>query len=104
MNIIYKTTVTPSQTEDTTQAAIADINPAFVNAVGDVMAELAAEEREERELQVGGLREKVAKLEGQIEMLSALLQGKAPVVDLPPLPKLLETNETAIVRKVRVSR
>jgi hypothetical protein len=46
----------------------------------------------------------MALLRGKVEVLTGLMQGRAPPpIDLPPLPKLLETSETSILRKVRVS-
>ena len=91
----------PSETEDTTSLFGMPID--LLNALGDAMGRLAINERHERALQIGELRTEIALLRGKIEVLTAVMQGKAPVVDLPPLPKLLETSETSIVRKVRVS-
>ena len=50
------------------------------------MGILAAEERKNREHEVSALREKIAMLEGQIDVLMSLMQGKGQIIDLPPLP------------------
>jgi hypothetical protein len=107
--LIHKTTVTPVEAEDT--VSVGDAVPAtpidqqtLLDALGDAIGMRAALERQERELQIAELRTEMALLRGKVEVLTGLMQGRAPPpIDLPPLPKLLVTSETAILRKVRVS-
>jgi hypothetical protein len=115
MSIIHKTTFNPprqaeemtgisaaSETEEATSLYGVPIE--LLNAIGDAMGTLADDERQERERRIAELRTEMALLRGKVEVLAGLMQGRAPPpIDLPPLPKLLETSETAIVRKVRVS-
>jgi hypothetical protein len=82
---IYKTTVTPpwskvsdSEAEEAFAALPID-DQMLVDAVSQAMGMLSAEHR-------AALREKIAKLEGQIDVLMSLLQGKGQIIDLPPLP------------------
>jgi hypothetical protein len=76
---------------------------ALLNALGDAMGMLAAEERKEREQQVSELREKTAALEGKVEVLLSLIQGKGQIIDLPALPRS-ESSSEKMIRKIRVTR
>ena len=121
MNFLYKTTVNPptkrevnSDAGDTfltyppdygaeAAAAVPIDQQTLLEAPGDVMGMLAAEQRREREREVSALREKIATLEGKVDALMALMQGKGQLVDLPPLPKF-EASDEQIITKLRVSR
>ena len=92
MTFIYKTTVTPprSQVVDSeAEEAMTDLpidQQTLLEAVAQAMAMRSAEHRAEYEQELAALREKIAKLEGQIEVLMSLTQGKGQIIDLPPLP------------------
>ena len=92
MTFIYKTTVTPprSQVVDSeTEEAMTDLpidQQTLLEAVAQAMAMRSAEHRAEYEQELSALREKIAKLEGQIDVLMSLMQGKGQIIDLPPLP------------------
>jgi hypothetical protein len=49
------------------------------------------------------LEVRIARLEGKVEALMALLQGRGQVVDLPPLPKIEASTERTLVTKVKVT-
>ena len=89
---IYKTTVTPpwskvsdSEAEEAFAALPVD-QQILVDAVSQAMGMLSAEHRVEYEQELAALREKIAKLEGQLDVLASLMQGKGQIIDLPPLP------------------
>ena len=48
----------------------------LLEAVAEAMATRSAEHRAEYEQELAALREKIAKLEGQIDVLMSLMQGK----------------------------
>ena len=50
------------------------------------MAMRSAEHRAEYEQELAALREKIAMLEGKVDVLMSLMQGKGQIIDLPPLP------------------
>ena len=85
-------------------AALPVDQQALLNALGDAMGVLAAEQRKEREREASALRERIAAIEGKVDALMSLMQGKGQLVDLPPLPKLFEASSQQTVRKLRVSR
>jgi hypothetical protein len=58
----------------------------LLEAVAQAMAMRSAEHRAEYEQELAALREKIAKLEGQIDVLMSLMQGKGQIIDLPSLP------------------
>ena len=103
MSVVFKTTVNRSSALMADRDAMA-VLPIDLEALGDVMGTLAAEQRREHEREASALREKIAKLEGKVDVLMSLMQGKAQIVDLPPLPKSFEASNKTIIRKVRVSR
>jgi hypothetical protein len=92
MTFIYKTTVTPprSQVVDSeAEEAMTELpidQQTLLEAVAQAMAMRSAEHRAEYEQGLAALREKIAKLEGQIDVLMSLTQGKGQIIDLPPLP------------------
>jgi hypothetical protein len=92
MTFIYKTTVTPPRSQvvdseaEETFAALPVDQQILVDAVSQAMGMLSAEHRVEYEQELAALREKIAKLEGQIDVLMSLMQGKGQIIDLPPLP------------------
>jgi hypothetical protein len=106
MRIIHKTTfnpvVSPSGDAEPENTLVTASEKAILEAVADGTVELLGEERDEREQQISELQLKIARLEGQVESLMALLQGKGQVVDLPPLPKI-EASTERIVRKVTLT-
>jgi hypothetical protein len=69
MSVVFKTTVDSPSThvvDCDAMAAVPIDQQALLNALGDAMGMLAAEERIEREQQVSELREKTAALEGKV--------------------------------------
>ena len=91
MTFIYKTTTPPrSQVVDSeAEEAMTDLpidQQTLLEAVAQAMAMRSAEHRAEYEQELAALREKIAKLEGQIDVLMSLTQGKEQIIDLPPLP------------------
>jgi hypothetical protein len=58
----------------------------LLEAIGDTMGMLAAEQRKEREQEFDAMRQKIATLEGRVDVLMSLIQGKGQIIDLPPLP------------------
>jgi hypothetical protein len=90
MSVVFKTTVNRPSALVVDREAVAAIpidQQALLNALGDAMGILAAEERKDREHEVGELREKIATLEGRLDVLmSLMMEGKGQIIDLPPLP------------------
>ena len=58
----------------------------LLEAVAQAMAMRSAEHRAEYEQELAALREKIAMLEGKVDVLMSLMQGKGQIIDLPPLP------------------
>ena len=107
MSVVFKTTVNrPSALviDREAMAAVPIDQQALLNALGDAMGILAAEQRKEREQQVSELRERIAAIEGKVEVLMSLMQGKGQVIDLPPLPRSVEASPEKTIRKLRMSR
>jgi hypothetical protein len=106
MSLVFKTTVTPSThvVDREAMAAVPVDQQALLNALGDAMGVLAAEQRTEREREASALRERIAAIEGKVDALMSLMQGKGQVIDLPPLPRAYEASSEQTIRKVRVSR
>ena len=92
MTFIYKTTVTPPRSQVVDSEAEEDMTDLLIDqqtlleAVAQAIAMRAAEHRAEYEQELAALREKIATLEGQIDVLLSLMQGKGQIIDLPPLP------------------
>ena len=104
MSVVFKTTVNSASALAVDRDAMAALpidQQILLEALGDAMAVLAADERREREQQISDLREKTAALEGRVDALMSLMQGKGQVVDLPPLPRLEAGDE--LIRKVKLS-
>jgi hypothetical protein len=106
MSIVFKTTITPSApvVDHEAMAAMPIDEQTLLEALGDAMGMLAAKQRREWEQEFGAMRQKIANLEGRIDVLVSLTQGKGQAVDLPPLPKLFEASSQQTIRKLRVSR
>ena len=107
MNIVHKTTFNQSFCPLATEpenTLVTDHDKAMLEAVAEELVEHLGEERDERERQISELQVKIARLEGQVDGLMALLQGKGQIVDLPPLPKIEASTERTIVRKVKVTQ
>ena len=111
MNIIHKITDNGSVTDST--QPLADYNAwveAFIDegaqALADVRCDWSSEKEviraQSRELTVE-LEVRIARLEGRVEALMSMMQGKGQLVDLPPLPKIEASTERTIVRKVKVT-
>jgi hypothetical protein len=107
MSVVFKTTVNPPSTHVVDREAMAALpidQQTLLNALGDAMGVIAAEQRMEREQQVTELRERIAAIEAKVEVLLSLMQGKSQVIDLPPLPRSVEASSEKTIRKLRVSR
>jgi hypothetical protein len=109
MTFIYKTTVTLSRSQvvdSEAEEATTDLpidQQTLLEAVAQAMAMRSAEHRAEYEQELAALREKIAGLEGKVDALMSLMQGRQ-LVDLPPPPKLFEASSEQMIRKLRVSR
>jgi hypothetical protein len=96
MSVIFKTTInSPSkhlvdrnadEMFDEAAATAPSEQQILLDALGDAMGMLAAEQRKEREQEASALREKIAMLEGRVDVLMRLMEGKGQIIDLPPLP------------------
>jgi hypothetical protein len=106
MSVVFKTTVTPSApvVDREAMAAVPIDQQTLLNALGDAMGMLAAEQRGEREQEFGAMRQKIATLEGKVDALMSLMQGKGQLIDLPPLPRSYEASSEQMIRKIRVQR
>jgi hypothetical protein len=106
MSVVFKTTVTPSTPVFDREAkeAVPVDQQTLLEALGDAMGVLAAEQRKEREREASALRERIAAIEGKVDALMSLMQGKGQVIDLPPLPRSCEASSEQIIRKIRVQR
>lgn len=107
MSVVFKTTVNRPSGLVIDREAMAGVpidQQTLLNALGDAMGILAAEQRMEREQQVTELRERIAAIEAKVEVLLSLMQGRSQVIDLPPLPRSFEANSERTIRKLRVSR
>jgi hypothetical protein len=118
MSVVFKTTVnspsalavdciardrfvTPAPVHSGEAASPLPIDQTLLEAIGDAMAVLAADERKEREQQISELREKAAMLGGRVDALMSLMRGKGQVIDLPPLPRSDIGDE--LIRKAKLS-
>jgi hypothetical protein len=105
MSLVFKTTVNSPSTHvtdrDAEDALIARASTytgeemagvpidqlRLLEAIGDTMGMLAAEQRKEREQEFGAMRQKIATLEGRVDVLmSLMMEGRGQIIDLPPLP------------------
>jgi hypothetical protein len=103
MSVVFKTTVnTPSRhVVDRKADTFVTLGPIYsgdaaaaapidehilLDALGDAMGMIAAEQRMEREHEANALREKIATLEGKVDVLVRLMEGKSVIIDLPALP------------------
>jgi hypothetical protein len=84
---------------------------AFIDAGAQTLAEVRRDWSREREIIRAESHElmndfdaRLARLEGRIDVLMSMMQGKGQVVDPPPLPKVEASTERTIVRKVKVTR
>jgi hypothetical protein len=104
MNIIHKITDNGSVTDSTQPLADNDVwLEGLAEAGAEVLAEIRCDWDREKQLIRAQSRElmtdfdaRIARLEGRVEVLMSLLQGKGQVVDLPPLPKIEASTERTI--------
>lgn len=86
MSVVFKITVNrPSALviDREAMAAVPSDQQTLLNALGDAMGILAAEERKNREHEVSALREKIAMIEGKVDVLMSLMEANRRIIDLP---------------------
>jgi hypothetical protein len=109
MNIVHK--VTDNAVSDTSAANGDGWIEAFIEAGAETLAEVRCDWSREKEVIRGQSRDltvelevRIARLEGQVDGLLALLQGKGKAIDLPALPKIEASAERTLVTKVKVTQ